>query len=201
VQPARPTSAPARVRLPAIKSAGKRQDDTTDTTARVGARALAVKTDFVPRHHNLADASPPTQNEIRDYGEFLGLDADADEEFMWIAEEALCAPLPAGWTEHFRQEYGAVYYFNSHTQESVWHHPLEAYYRTLLTSLKELKLELRLVQVNGNSLFAISQIGSKTNALMKAHNEKLATLLLDEDPDARLKAAHMTKLQAAPPPQ
>ena len=94
-------------------------------------------------------------------------------------------------------------------------HPLEAYYRALLSSLKELKIELRLAQANGNSLFLISQIGSKvrflllgseggqwlserfaiqTNALMKAHNEKLATLLLDEDPDARLKAAHMTKL-------
>ena len=77
--------------------------------------------------------------EVRDYGEFLGLNVSEDEEFMWIAEEALCAPLPAGWTEHFRylqptlfhnlpifianacsQEYGAVYYFNSHTQESVW---------------------------------------------------------------------------------
>jgi hypothetical protein len=32
---------------------------------------------------------------------------------------------------------------------------------------------------------------------MKAHNEKLATLLLDEDPDARLKAAHMQELPAA----
>ena len=51
---------------------------------------------------------------------FLGLNPDEDEEFLWIAEEALCAPLPAGWTEHMRQEYGAVYYFNAHTQESSW---------------------------------------------------------------------------------
>jgi hypothetical protein len=48
-----------------------------------------------------------------------------------------------------------------HVRGGVADHPLETYYRTLLTSLKELKTELRLVQAQGNSLFAISQIGSK----------------------------------------
>ena len=37
-----------------------------------------------------------------------------------LAKERELAPLPAGWTEHMRQEYGAVYYFNAHTQESSW---------------------------------------------------------------------------------
>jgi hypothetical protein len=44
-------------------------------------------------------------------------------------------------------------------------HPLEAYYRTLLESLKDLVKELRLEQMRGNSLFAISRIGSQVRAL------------------------------------
>ena len=43
-------------------------------------------------------------------------------------------------------------------------HPLEAYYRTLLESLKDLVKELRLVQATGNSLFAVSRIGSQVSA-------------------------------------
>lgn len=43
-------------------------------------------------------------------------------------------------------------------------HPLEAYYRTLLESLKELAKELRLVQATGNSLFAVARIGSQVRA-------------------------------------
>eukprot|EP01051_Picozoa_sp_SAG22_P020274 SAG22_NODE_4035_length_1414_cov_1.105703_2_plen_178_part_00 len=55
-----------------------------------------------------------------------------DDEFLWIAEEALCAPLPAGWSEHSRPDDSAVYYYNMHTHESNWHHPMDEYYRTLL---------------------------------------------------------------------
>eukprot|EP01052_Picozoa_sp_SAG31_P022807 SAG31_NODE_1835_length_7130_cov_6.218746_4_plen_78_part_00 len=66
----------------------------------------------------------------------------------------------------------------------------DGYYKTLLESLKELKRELKLVQLSSKSLFAVSQIGSKANAIMKAHNEKLASLLLEENPDSRLKPAH-----------
>ena len=36
------------------------------------------------------------------------------------------------------------------------------------------------------SLFTISQIGSMANALMKAHNEKLASMLLEEVPGDRV---------------
>ena len=117
----RPGTAPARVRFPpidsaeggAVRSSGGAAADGGGKAAGSGAAKLAAAS-------HLQDASPPTTKEIRDYAEFLGLNPDEDEEFLWIAEEALCAPLPAGWTEHMRQEYGAVYYFNAHTQESSW---------------------------------------------------------------------------------
>lgn len=188
--PQRPGSAPARVRFPPINGALRITDDDEGSTGESKKPAAAAITRPGGALH-LQDASPPTAKEIQDYAAFLGLNPDVDEEFLWIAEEALCAPLPGGWSEHFREEYGAVYYFNAHTKDSSWNHPLEAYYRTLLESLKDLAKELRLVQATGNSLFAVSRIGSQANAVMKAHNEKMASLLLDEDPAARHKPVHM----------
>jgi hypothetical protein len=184
----RPSTAPARVRFPEIQP-GRASVVNRRVGGEIDARemdALAVVTQAAPTraHHNLHDASPPSGKEVREYGEHLGLNPAVDEEFMWIAEEALCAPLPAGWSEHFRPEHNAVYYFNTHTQDSTWNHPMEDYYRILLESLKQLKLELKMVQATGKSLFAVSRIGSKANAIMKAHNEKLAALLLEEDPQA-----------------
>ena len=156
--PPRPGSAPARVRFPPLKGAqGSGEESGSGNDQADHAKAVSRRVGVSA----LQDASPPTSKEIRDYAEFLGLNPDLDEEFLWIAEEALCAPLPGGWSEHFREEYGAVYYFNAHTKESSWNHPLEEYYRTLLESLKDLSKELRLVQATGNSLFAISRIGSQ----------------------------------------
>jgi hypothetical protein len=43
---------------------------------------------------------------------YLGIDAEAEAEWLWIAEEALGAPLPAGWEEHRTAE-GDVYYFDT----------------------------------------------------------------------------------------
>ena len=42
---------------------------------------------------------------------------------------------------------------------------------------------------------SLSVLCLQANALMKAHNEKMASLLLDEDPSARHKPAHMGKLE------
>jgi hypothetical protein len=48
-----------------------------------------------------------------------------DKEFLWLAEEALCAPLPPHWTEHLDPDKG-VYYFNANTGESAWGESLRA---------------------------------------------------------------------------
>ena len=140
---------------------------------------------------SLDEASAPTRKEVVDYAAYLGLEpkSESDQEFMWIAEEALCAPLPAGWSEHYRPEYGAVYYFHAQSNQSKWHHPLEDYYRQLLSQLKMLKRDIQLEAAASKSLFTISQIGSMANALMKAHNEKLASMLLEEVPGDRVDLA------------
>ena len=42
----------------------------------------------------------PTHEEIVEYAVYLGMDPTADVDLLYIAEWALTAPLPDGWTEH-----------------------------------------------------------------------------------------------------
>jgi hypothetical protein len=39
----------------------------------------------------------PTQEEIIEYAQFLGMDIDTDKHLFWIARESLKAPLPKDW--------------------------------------------------------------------------------------------------------
>ena len=43
------------------------------------------------------DDHEPTKNEILEYGVFLGIELPGDEDLLYIAREALKAPLPAQW--------------------------------------------------------------------------------------------------------
>ena len=33
--------------------------------------------------------------QVKQYGAHIGIDAESDSQLLWLAEEALCAPLPA----------------------------------------------------------------------------------------------------------
>jgi hypothetical protein len=39
------------------------------------------------------------------------MDIEEDQEFLWIAVEAMFAPLPRNWQE-FENENGQIYYYN-----------------------------------------------------------------------------------------
>ena len=80
----------------------------------------------------MAKAAPKSVvlKEIIEFAEYLGMDAMEDSDLLWIAEQARNAPLPAPWSEH-QDEAGNTYYYNSATDDSVWEHPLDEYYRNL----------------------------------------------------------------------
>ena len=130
--------------------------------------------------------------EIKRYAVHLGMDLDPDTgdatdvEFLWLAEEALTAPLPPNWSEHVdpESESGGVYFFHAETRQSTWEHPMDDYYRQLYRNLKKNKQEMMSLMAQG-SLFQNSQLGLKTNALLKEHNQVLASLMLAENPSAR----------------
>merc|ERR1711924_242357 len=62
------------------------------------------------------------------YARYLGIDPVADHDLLWIAVEALEAPLPSDWTEHFDSN-DRVFYYHATQRVSSWTHPLEHIYR------------------------------------------------------------------------
>eukprot|EP00397_Hematodinium_sp_SG-2012_P028316 GEMP01029803.1.p1 GENE.GEMP01029803.1~~GEMP01029803.1.p1 ORF type:complete len:437 (+),score=90.00 GEMP01029803.1:139-1449(+) len=70
----------------------------------------------------------PTGPELVAFARYLGMDPVGQNDLMWIAEEALLAPLPRDWTEHF-DSIDRVFYYNNSTKTSSWTHPMEATYR------------------------------------------------------------------------
>jgi hypothetical protein len=73
---------------------------------------------------------------IEEQAEHLGMDPVDDEEHLWIAEEALSAPLPTEWQQDETEE-GEVYYFREETGESRWTHPLDDHYRDMYQEAKQ----------------------------------------------------------------
>ena len=65
---------------------------------------------------------------MTEYARYLGIDPAVDHDLLWIAEEALEAPLPSEWTEHFDSS-DRVYYYNETTKGTSLTHPLENLYR------------------------------------------------------------------------
>ena len=86
---------------------------------------------------------------VKEHARYLGMDpSDKDHaELMWIAEEALTAPLPDDWEQGVTDD-GTPYFYNVKTKESVWDHPLDAHYQKLFkVELKKLKKEKKMKKV------------------------------------------------------
>lgn len=49
------------------------------------------------------------------YASYLGMDAVADSDLLWIAQQALTAELPPGWTEHADAGSGDSYCARAHS--------------------------------------------------------------------------------------
>ena len=77
----------------------------------------------------------PTPEEITEYAVYLGMDPVADKDLLYIAEWALSAPLPEGWTEHVDTS-GNEFYFNSMTGVSTYEHPLDGQFREYYRQMK-----------------------------------------------------------------
>jgi len=47
-----------------------------------------------------AEESSSQSPEVIDFATYLGMDPVADRDLLWIAQRAVLATLPDGWTEH-----------------------------------------------------------------------------------------------------
>ena len=67
---------------------------------------------------------------VRNYArDVLGMQREDLNEFLWIADEAMRAPLPDGWEQHEDESRGKPYYVNEDTGETQWTHPSDDFYR------------------------------------------------------------------------
>lgn len=67
------------------------------------------------------------------------MDTDADADLLYIAEWALTAPVPEGWTVHLDSE-GHEFFFNAATNQSTYEHPMDEHYRQYYLKKREEKL-------------------------------------------------------------
>jgi len=98
------------------------------------ALSLTPQNPFAPPGY-IPPVQAPTAEEIAEYAVYLGMDPVADKELLYIAEWALTAPLPDGWTEH-NDAAGSEFYFNAMTGHSTYEHPLDDHYRNYDRSVK-----------------------------------------------------------------
>eukprot|EP00960_Hanusia_phi_P054630 762723-Hanusia_phi.AAC.8 len=61
----------------------------------------------------------PSEEEILEYAQWLGIDVSKEKELLWIAREGIKAPLPPDWRA-CKSSTGDIYYFNFKTGESMW---------------------------------------------------------------------------------
>lgn len=90
----------------------------------------------------------PTEEEVREYAAWLGMDVETDEDLLWLACEGLKAPLPRPWRACQCPENNEVFYFNGVTGESTWHHPCDERYREVYQLEKRKRRPVRVITVS-----------------------------------------------------
>ena len=84
---------------------------------------------------------------VLEYASYLGMDPDQDEELLWIAEQALRAPVPEGW-EELMDPLGNLYFYNEGTMQATRQHPMDGYYQSLY---RKLRMQMKAGGTGGNS--------------------------------------------------
>lgn len=81
---------------------------------------------------NLDEQYDSYARQLYEHAEVLGVDIGTEPYLLSIVQESLGAPVPTPWKSAIDATYGATYYTNPITKESVWEHPLNNHYRNLI---------------------------------------------------------------------
>merc|ERR1719199_1066271 len=126
------------------------------TGARAQVGGLSVN-DFISKTKNQQrQGLKPSGPELIAYARYLGIDPVADHDLLWIAVEALEAPLPSDWTEHFDSS-DRVFYYNATMRVSSWTHPLEHIYRDAYRTIVNFRNANLSQQERSGQLFKLQQ--------------------------------------------
>ena len=81
-------------------------------------------------------AKGATPAEVLEYGDWLGMDRDGHRHLMWIAREALKAPLPEHW-KLCQSPTEDLFYFHFKSGQSSWDHPSDVSFQALFQRYKD----------------------------------------------------------------
>jgi hypothetical protein len=68
--------------------------------------------------------------EVISMAEYLGILPISEQHLLWIAADALKAPIPLNWTAQTDKQ-GRTFFYNHINNESTWDHPLDSHFRGL----------------------------------------------------------------------
>jgi len=129
----------------------------------------------------------------------LGLDPQHDEQFLWIAEHAAKAELPADWTE-FQDDTGRAAFYHPVTKRISRVHPVLLKYRNFISKLRTVRERVGIAdrKVRPHVAVILNEMLNRVNKELSPVTpeiiERLAVLLgidtaVDHPLTSRLKAA------------
>lgn len=105
----------------------------------------------------------------------MDLDHKEDNTLLWIAREGVDAALPAEW-KPCQSPDGKIYYFNFETEESVWDHPSDEYYKRLFrTEQKKLTERKPAKTIGPGAEMASYGVGGTPTQLRRQENDEALT--------------------------
>ena len=140
--------------LPEIEADNGLEGESSQSTP--GAVELAKGIKFV----DTDDDRVPTEDEVLEFAEYLGIDLEKEQDLLWIAREGVVAPVPAPW-KACTENGDDVFYFNFETGESIWDHPADERYRQLLEEKRKENVAASIVRTSKS---ASSASGAETKA-------------------------------------
>ncbi|GFN77895.1 centrosomal protein of 164 kda-like [Plakobranchus ocellatus] len=135
----------------------------------------------------------PTELEIKEYAASIGIDVQKEPHLMFVAREGINAPLPEHWRP-CQAPTKDVYYFNFATGESIWDHPCDEFYKSMVleerkrfaleknTTNNKKKAKTKDESKKKKNHSAPGTAGDELGPLSKAPGQKLNPLMLKAEP-------------------
>lgn len=95
---------------------------------------------------------PITPEEVMEMADYLGIDVRTEYDLLWIAKQAVIAPLPKDWGQ-FMDESGHPYFFNQVTKKVARQHPSDRFFLDQIKVERQLKWQrLTALQAQGSTV-------------------------------------------------
>ena len=153
--------------------------------------------DFLARAREMRyeDGVPPAEEEVNDYLSYLKIDGTLSRgKLRWLAEEAMHAPLPYGWTAHRHPDTLEPYYYHRPTQQSSYEHPIDEVCRVTARRLVDSLAKQR--DAHGKVAAVRAELEARDRAIDAVEKAVLAKKLMERAVQ-EMEAMELLKQQVA----